>query len=173
MVWNKESHRHSIASKGIKSKYANTGYHQIGCECSSCEPTKQKDMLYGFDINEVVKQYAIAGLWASYDSDTGEYLDENYSYEDITPETLEKMKEDVKKFIKENAKILKEWGMSGMSESQIGHDFWLSRNGHGAGFFDRTDLCPKELCNKLQESARNFGSVILYVGNDGKIYQDV
>jgi hypothetical protein len=39
--------------------------------------------------------------------------------------------------------------------SQAGHDFWLSRNGHGAGFFDR----DYAMADKFQTWAEAYGEV--------------
>ena len=44
--------------------------------------------------------------------------------------------------------------------SQAGHDFWLSRNGHGSlptGFFDCADIYGKENSQWLQSKAEKFG----------------
>lgn len=59
----------------------------------------------------------------------------------------------------------------GVDESQGGHSFWLSRNGHGAGFFDWSHpALLGEACSRLQDAARVYGTVDLYVGDDGKVY---
>ena len=50
-----------------------------------------------------------------------------------------------------------------------GHDFWLTRAGHGAGFWDG-DL-PKELGDRLTEAAGKAGNREPYIGDDGSIYQ--
>ena len=52
------------------------------------------------------------------------------------------------------------------SYEQIGHDFWLTRNGHGAGFWDR-DL---PFGDDLSQLAEAFGPCELYEGDDGLIY---
>jgi hypothetical protein len=43
---------------------------------------------------------------------------------------------------------------SGRDMSSVGHDFWLSRNGHGAGFFDRGN---HPVFDRLQAAARIYG----------------
>ena len=40
----------------------------------------------------------------------------------------------------------------------MGHDLWLTRNEHGAGFWDREALADDELGDKLSEIARKMGS---------------
>ena len=52
--------------------------------------------------------------------------------------------------------------------SQAGHDFWLTRNGHGAGFWDGD--WPDRTGHRLSEAAKSYGEYHLYVGDDGKIY---
>lgn len=112
----------------------------------------------------VLTSYIQCALWSSVDDD-GSPLDKNYSEEDLAPETIEKMTEDVTKFAKAAKDPIIE---SGMSESDLGHNFWLTRNGHGTGFWDRgleksvsDDFC--KICDK-------FGTADLYIGDDGKIY---
>ena len=43
------------------------------------------------------------------------------------------------------------------SAEQNGHDFWLTRNHHGAGFWDRG--YPKDISDRLTESAEKMGEV--------------
>lgn len=56
---------------------------------------------------------------------------------------------------------------SGRGPSSAGTDFYLSRNRHGAGFFDRGD---HPVFKRLQEAARSCGPCDAYVGDDGLIY---
>lgn len=62
------------------------------------------------------------------------------------------------------------------SDEQMGRDFWLTRNGHGAGFWDRDELSPVvhgstiSLGDALSTVAERFGNCDLYVGDDGEIY---
>ncbi len=50
--------------------------------------------------------------------------------------------------------------MEYVSAEQAGHDFWLSRNGHGAGFFDRG---WGALGDALQDIAQGFGEQYVIV----------
>lgn len=118
-------------------------------------------------MNTFLQAYIEAALWSSHDegaSDGGEPLDQNYDSGDLAEETLEKMMADCKRFQEENRELLE---ASGLSDEQAGHDFWLTRCGHGAGFWDR-DL--DEIGEKLTKACDAFGNVDLYVGDDGKIY---
>jgi hypothetical protein len=58
-----------------------------------------------------------------------------------------------------------------MSDEQIGHDLFLTRNRHGAGFWDR-DCLSKDIRDKLTQIAHDLKEVDVYAGDDGKIYID-
>ena len=46
-------------------------------------------------------------------------------------------------------------------------DFWLTRNHHGAGFWDRGD---GDIGDALTAAAQKFPPIDCYLGDDGKIY---
>lgn len=52
--------------------------------------------------------------------------------------------------------------------AMAGHDFYLTRNGHGAGFWDG-DL-PDAIAHGLTAASKRAGESTPYVGDDGKIY---
>ena len=56
---------------------------------------------------------------------------------------------------------------TGYTEEQAGIDFWLTRNGHGAGFWDR-DL--GFVGDMLTKAAQSFGPCDIYAGDDGLAY---
>lgn len=49
----------------------------------------------------------------------------------------------------------------------LGHDFFLTRNHHGAGFWDRG---LGNLGERLTKAAHTFGSIDAYLGDDGFLY---
>jgi hypothetical protein len=51
---------------------------------------------------------------------------------------------------------------------RAGHDFWLTRNGHGAGFWDGD--WPEDVGERLTAASKTFGECFLYVGDDGRIH---
>lgn len=106
--------------------------------------------------------YIECALWSSVDLATEEPLDSAYDITDIAPETLAEMRADCEAFAADN-----EIDLLGMEVGQIGHDFWLTRNGHGAGFWDR-GLGARG--DRLTDAAHAYGTVDLYVGDDGKLY---
>ena len=54
-----------------------------------------------------------------------------------------------------------------MEPAQAGHDFWLTRNRHGAGFWDRG---LGERGQRLTDAAHVYGESYLSIGDDGKVY---
>lgn len=131
------------------------------------------------NLDEFTKSYIDAALWTTNDESEpsgGEPLNRNYSAKDIAPETLKKMAEDCANFQRENAQDLAQTrvpdGADWNAAQQGGTDFWLSRNGHGAGFFDaHNDIpYPDDAAERLQDAARSYGTFDLYVGDDQKIY---
>lgn len=117
-------------------------------------------------LESVFPAYLECALWASTTGDdAGTPLDRDYSTDDIAPEALEAMRAEVADFLGycEREKI----DLSTLEPAQVGHDFWLTRNGHGAGFWDRG---LGELGDRLTAAAHSFGSSDLYVADDGRIY---
>jgi hypothetical protein len=95
----------------------------------------------------------------------------------IEPDSLRSMIADAVKFQADNADLLAEayardgYGNAEWSgEEQAGHDFWLTRNGHGAGFWDRSALDADGLGDKLSDAAKAFGECDLYRGDAGGIH---
>lgn len=100
-------------------------------------------------------------LWSSTD-DSNDPIDSKYSIDDIDSETIQKIKQDCDLFIEKAGDLL-----DSLDDSQAGHDFWLTRNHHGAGFWDR-DL--GELGDKLTKISHSFGEAYLYVGDDERLH---
>lgn len=115
-------------------------------------------------ISEMLDAYVGCALWSSMDwadDSGGEPIDANYGRDDITAATLAEMLADCQAFARDNARDL-----SGIEPGQAGHDFWLTRNGHGAGFWDRG---LGDRGDRLTAACRPYGSVDLYVTDDGSV----
>lgn len=118
-------------------------------------------------MNTFLQAYLVAALWSSTDDD-GTPLDSEYSIDDIAPETLAAAEKDCVLFLERSAHLrLGPNAPEGMDDAQAGHDFWLTRNGHGAGFWDGD---WDEIGDDLTAISKAFPQVDLYVGDDGKIY---
>lgn len=129
-------------------------------------------------IDRFTRAYIVAALWSTNDESTpqgGVPLDQNYDESDLAPECLTRMVADCQDFQTANAALLKRayahpcyQGTAEYSPvDRAGHDFWLTRNGHGAGYWDRG---LGAIGDRLSTVAEVYGDVDLYVGDDGKIY---
>ena len=113
--------------------------------------------------NQIVSAYINAALWSSTD-ENDKPLDSIYSINDISPKTLKTMRMDCEEFTRKAWNLIVE---ADISPSTVGHDFWLTRNGHGAGFWDRG---LGDIGDKLTTLCKEFPNVDLYVGDDNLIY---
>ena len=123
-----------------------------------------------------LRSYITAALWSS-TGDDGESLD-RFDITRITRETRAAMAADCARFYAEHRHSIHCNGapqandVSGLSwrareASMAGHDFWLTRCGHGAGFWDGD--WPEPAATTLTKASEAFGNVDLYVAN-GWIY---
>lgn len=126
--------------------------------------------------DEFTTAYLTAALWASTDDTNpergGEPLDDNYGIEDIESDTLAEMVADCARFQAEHADLIDDGNLTIQSQhnsdSLAGHDFWLTRNGHGAGFWDGDWREPAG--SKLDAAAKAFGEYdITASGNGGQV----
>jgi hypothetical protein len=110
-------------------------------------------------------QYLVTALWSSAD-DEGSPLDDSYSIEDIAPESIAKSEKELNEFLDQAL----DQGLltDNMDITTVAHDFWLTRNHHGAGFWDGD--YPRYMGEKLTELSHKFREVTPIVGDDGKIY---
>jgi hypothetical protein len=116
--------------------------------------------------NEMLRGYLECALWSSNDADNEDTpFDRDYSIDDIAEETINQAIEDCNSFM-EKAGEIKD---TDNDDGRIGHDFWLTRNGHGAGFWDGDYPIDGD---RLTELCKTFKECYMYVGDDGKIYID-
>jgi hypothetical protein len=109
------------------------------------------------DIKEVVKHYLAAVMFT-------EDLGDKYELTDFSSSTVKGATELITKFLDDAEELLtEEW-----TDEQIGHDIWLTRCGHGAGFWDR-DLPNGDELTTMCEAVPFHGMV--YV-TGGAIYID-
>lgn len=122
--------------------------------------------------------YVTCALWSSTDESDesgGEPMDKNYDWTDIAPETMKEMVADCIDFQTSFAELLAkayehpnyQGNEEYSSQARAGHDFWLTRNRHGAGFWGWN---MGEIGDELTKVSHPYGSFDLYVGDDWKIY---
>jgi hypothetical protein len=113
------------------------------------------------DLNQFLADYVRCALWSSTD-DNGIPLDRDYSPEDFSDEAWEQMRSDCEAFyLAYESAVL-------TNVSRAGHDLWLTRNRHGAGFWDGDWSEPYDKI--LTDAAHKMGECDLYVGDDEKIH---
>lgn len=121
-------------------------------------------------------------LWSETDGE--EHLDSNYSLDDFARNHIgyRKQVEDCQNFIRRLEsvpfydectlleKALEYASLYLQDSNALGHilyDFWLTRNGHDAGFWDGD---YGEIGERLTKITEEFGSVDVYVGDNNLIY---
>jgi len=121
------------------------------------------------NLESAINSYLECALWSSID-DNCYPLDGDYSIDDCSDSLKVSAKNDILDFFElcQEAGLIGEyiervgmvWG------AQFGHDFWLTRNGHGAGFWDRGF---GKLGGELTRLAKSYGTVDLYVTFTGEV----
>lgn len=144
---------------------ADIHYEGAPLDCDGCG--EEIESAYGDPEampEEFFDAFIVCALWSSSDNaddSGGEPLDANYDSDDIAPETLAELRRDCEGFWESEQQA-----MQGLDVEQCGHDFWLDRNGHGAGFWDRGLGAKGE---RLSKASKVYGGVDLMVCSDGKI----
>jgi hypothetical protein len=114
-------------------------------------------------MDPFTKEYFETALWSSTD-DEGRPMDSKYGIRDIDLDTQRQMIRDCDRFQQFQHGNFE---YTNKDETKAGQNFWLSRNGHGAGFSD--DYWDGH-SRELQAASERFGKFNLYVGDDGKIH---
>jgi hypothetical protein len=146
------------------------------------------------EINEILKGYIECALWTEEERLSDEmvndeddediddmdeiekliYLQQNFSRksldsffeEDIDGDSRIDAYLDIKKFIKLAGDDAIAEAIDDNGAFQLGMDIWLTRNGHGSGFFDRNYIHE----DSLTTAAQQLKSKDLVIGDDGKLY---
>jgi len=144
-------------------------------------------------LDRAFQAYLETALWSSNDTIDDEDVSlDGYDIGDIDDDTKTALLDEFKRFFDEAIALpvdptdedsdrLNEWiyefnGPEFDGYERLGHDFWLTRNGHGAGFWDRhwkTNIqgFDVDMGDRLTTLASSYGTCDLYIGDDGKIHQ--
>lgn len=95
-----------------------------------------------------LRGYLDAAAWLAIDGRTYDPVDGDHSADDFSARQRAIAARDVRAFVKANHDAIV---ASKLDPDRVGHYFWLSRNGHGAGFFDVGE-------HGLQKRAKEFGA---------------
>ena len=115
-------------------------------------------------IDEFTTAYIECALWSSTD-DNEDPLDKNFDIDNIDPESIIRMDQDCKVFQRIARKWLTKAEEKHHDKSSQGHDFWLTRNGHGTGFWDRE---LNDVGDELTKICKQFGEINLMTGDLSK-----
>jgi hypothetical protein len=132
-------------------------------------------------LDPFTRAYIIAALWSTNDESDpsgGEPIDNRFDGHDVHPDALAEMSADCKLFREENAADLalayERYGSCGdgsTPEERAGHDFWLTRCGHGVGFWDRPELDADGVGQRLTDACEKFGEAHVWVDEEaGKVH---
>jgi hypothetical protein len=120
------------------------------------------------DTEAFIRHYIVTMLWAETDGDPPVPLDSVKSAADLAPETLAKCRADCLAFIAANRADLESAAEERGDSEVLGHDFWLTRNGHGAGFWDGD--YSEALGDRLTAACKKVGEASPYISDDGMVY---
>ncbi len=112
------------------------------------------------NLDPFTRSYIDTMLWSESGGPNGDTpLDRTYDVSDFDPKTLARIIADCKAFQEECA----DWYDD---SRRAGHDFWLTRSGHGAGFWDGD--YPEPQATWLTNASKRFGHVDVVEGEYGK-----
>lgn len=120
-------------------------------------------------LDDFAQAYVAAALWSSTYGENGEHAMDDGEHE-LAPETRDRMAWDCREFWEANEHLITPDNCDSAygCAAQAGHDFWLTRCGHGSGFWDGDWQEPAAAA--LTDASKAFGNVDLYVGDDGLIH---
>ncbi len=128
------------------------------------------------ELLEILKGYLEAALWTEEESLIEDYENQFDYSEDINLGTLgiddlddnSKIQAymDIRDFISYAGDEAISEAIDDGGTFRLGMDIWLTRNGHGSGFFDHSYIFKKN----LMDAAKKLKGVDLYLGDDLKLY---
>lgn len=123
------------------------------------------------NLPDFTRGYILAALWTTDETPgSGDYAQSGRPEElfpTIDPATLARMEADCDVFRERNETDCR-LACEERDAERVGHDFLLTRNGHGVGFWDGD--YSDDLGERLTKASEAFGEFNLYIGDDGKIY---
>lgn len=123
--------------------------------CPGCERGTGND-----EVTDAVMAALASGVSLATDGNGEEVR--GMDADDVVPDAITELANEVCDFWHTCADDL-----AGIGPGQIGYDFNLTRNRHGAGFWDRG---LGEAGDRLTAMAHPFGEWVLYLGDDGKLH---
>jgi hypothetical protein len=112
-------------------------------------------------VGKMTRSYLKTAIWSETDPNTGAPLDEKYDIDSFSMASIKQAKADCDAFMQAviaaglgNTTVTRKGEKRAVANSPVavGHDFWLTRCGHGAGFWDG----DYEAGEELTEIAKRF-----------------
>jgi len=116
-----------------------------------------------YDIDTAVDSYITALIWTEEGHETDYDPWEGKNIYDIDENSKDEIVKEVEWFINSAGDVFED-----MTDDQIGNDLWLTRNGHGSGFFERIN--DSENLTIITKLCDVLGNVDAEIGDDGNIY---
>lgn len=138
--------------------------------CRVTEHSRKLIESLGYPLRHFVNGYAECAAWCGMVLLEDGYISPEQRGEPFADSVWESFVSDCRAFLEDNREDLDRVNSDGTeprSWESLGHDFFLSRNGHGAGYFDRG---REEWWRRLQDAARPWGDVS-FVVEDGELVQ--
>lgn len=130
------------------------------------------------DIENFLTQYIETALWSTLDYsrdsdgeiiepgqdvDNHAHLDLSYDASDLSDALREHMRAECEEFVNSNREDIEYviTNLTGYDDTDAAHDFWLTREHHGAGFWDRyhgKDADLRAALQRLTDAADAYGN---------------
>lgn len=145
-----------------------------------------RDEIDGFDMEGFITGYIDAGLWADAipteaETDPEGFQSGGLSHLTVPIRVRAQLANDCTEFVDYNLHLLVPFCEAlgpwvgtddrgyceDPAEARAGHDFWLTRQGHGTGFWDRG---LGEIGDKLTDACKSYGEApMLFETHDGEV----
>lgn len=153
-------------------------FQPIHTDTTGDTQTCQSVVMEQLEVSDFVKHYLAAAEWTDCNADHDDpdaegiwpgFEQANGWHTDAVRDAIE----DCENFIFlitniewDDCNLFEAYESAGGQNSLMGHDFWLTRNGHGAGFWDRG---LGKVGDAMSEAAKTFGSKDCYLDQFGLI----
>ena len=114
------------------------------------------------EVNKAFKAYAQAALFTGTDED-GKALDTRFTIYDIHPDSQRHMRLDIRAFLRS---VKEHYPSVDFDSDDLAHNFWLTRNREGSGFWDGN---WPDGGKKLTELAHRFQEIALIENDEGEL----
>jgi hypothetical protein len=118
-------------------------------------------------IDEIVQGYFEAAVWTDLQESQAEVDPEAFEY--FQKYDQSSSVKDVYNFLASHTDEVKK-ALQVYPAANFGHDFWLTRNGHGTGFWDREELKEIGVADALSDVARKEFPERSFIVSDAGFY---